>query len=95
LIYHTSTHHSDAIIAASEAMIERKDHSTTLSKLNCPVLFIVGAHDQAIAPILSLRQLSLPKTSSVHILEDVAHMAMFEAKEKSLNILYDFIDFCT
>ena len=81
LIYKTSMQHDDAVIAASMAMIGRKDYSDVLTKLSCPALFIVGCQDNAIALHHSLAQLSLASVASVHIFEDVGHMAMFEKKE--------------
>lgn len=94
LIHKTSMHHSDAVIAASHAMIERDNRTDVLTNLACPALFIVGALDNAIAAEHSLKQLSLPKVSSVHILEQVGHMGMFEAPVETLEIIVDFIDFC-
>ncbi|MCH2022264.1 MAG: alpha/beta hydrolase [Saprospiraceae bacterium] len=94
LIHKTSMHHSDAIIAASNAMIKREDKSEVLTKLTCPVLFIVGKQDNAISIDYSLRQLSLPKMASVHIFEDVGHMGMYEIPEKTLEVVEEFMDFC-
>lgn len=94
LIHKTSMHHSDAVIAASHAMIERDDRTEVLTNLSCPTLFIVGALDNAISEEHSLKQLSLPNIASVHILDHVGHMGMFEAPVETLEILVDFIDFC-
>lgn len=94
LIYKTSMQHDDAVIAASMAMIGRKDYSDVLTKLSCPALFIVGCQDNAIALQHSLAQLSLASVASVHIFEDVGHMAMFEKKETCIQIVADFVDFC-
>lgn len=95
LIHKTSMHHSDAVIAASHAMIEREDRTAVLTNLACPALFIVGTLDHAIPAEHSFKQLSLPTVSSVHILENVGHMGMFEAPVDTLEIIVDFIDFCT
>lgn len=94
LIYKTSMQHVDAVIAASVAMIERQDCSTVLAQLDCPTLFIVGCQDNAIHINNSLKQLSIPPVASVHIFEDAGHMAMFEKKTESLQIIDEFIDFC-
>lgn len=94
LIHKTSMHHSDAVIAASHAMIERGDRTDVLTNLACPTLFIVGDLDNAISAEHSLQQLSLPKVASVHLLENVGHMGMFEAPVETLEIMVDFIDFC-
>lgn len=95
LIHKTSMHHSDAVIAASYAMINRQDKAEVLTNLACPALFIVGTADAAIAINHSLEQLSLPSVSSVHILDGIGHMGMFEATTETLEIIVDFIDFCT
>lgn len=94
LIHKTSMHHSDAVIAASHAMIKREDRTDVLTNLACPTLFIVGTLDNAIPIENSLQQLSLPNIASVHILENVGHMGMFEAPVETLEIIVDFIDFC-
>jgi pimeloyl-ACP methyl ester carboxylesterase len=94
LIHKTSTHHSDAVIAASHAMIERDDQTNTLTNLACPTLFIIGTLDNAISSTDSLKQLSLPNVTSLHILENVGHMGMFEAPVETLEIIVDFIEFC-
>ncbi|MDC0230434.1 alpha/beta hydrolase [Aureispira] len=94
LIHKTSMHHSDAIIAASNAMIKRKDKSDVLAKLTCPALFIVGKQDNAISNDYSFRQLSLPSISSIHIFEDVGHMGMYEIPDKTLEVVEEFMDFC-
>jgi pimeloyl-ACP methyl ester carboxylesterase len=94
LIHKTSMHHSDAIIAASNAMIKRKDKSDVLTKLVCPALFIVGKQDKSISIDYSLRQLSLPQISSIHVFDEVGHMGMYEIPEKTLEVVEEFMDFC-
>jgi len=91
LIHKINTHHSDAVIAASEAMINRADKASVLANIACPVLFIIGKEDGAISMEDSLRQLSLPTVASVHILEGVGHLAMVEAREESLRIVEEFM----
>jgi len=95
LIHKTSMHHSDAVIAASHAMIKRDDSTSVLTNLACPALFIIGTLDHAISAEHSFKQVSLPNITSVHILENVGHMGMFEAPVEILEIIVDFIDFCT
>ncbi|MFK7799405.1 MAG: alpha/beta fold hydrolase [Aureispira sp.] len=94
LVHQTSLHHSDAVVAASKAMIGRKDHRATLQALACPVLMVVGTADKAIATPLCLAQLALPSTASIHILEGVGHMAHVEAPAETLEIMVDFLEFC-
>lgn len=94
LIHQTSLQHSDAVVAASKAMIERQDNSALLAQVPFPVLMVVGTADKAIAPAHSWQQLSLPSTASVHILEGVGHMAHVEAPAETLEIVVDFLEFC-
>lgn len=94
LVHQTSLHHSDAVVAASKAMIGRNDHRATLQAIACPVLMVVGTADNAIALPLSLAQLALPSIASVHILEGVGHMAHLEAPAETLEIIVDFLEFC-
>lgn len=94
LIHQTTMHHSDAVVAASKAMIERQDNTTTLQQVPFPVLMVVGTADKAIAVEHSLGQLSLPAVASIHILEGVGHMAHLEAPAETLEIMVDFLEFC-
>ena len=94
LIHQTSLQHSDAVVAASNAMITRQDQTALLQQVPFPVLMIVGTADKAIALENSLAQLSLPATASIHILEGVGHMAQLEAPAETLEIIVDFLDFC-
>lgn len=94
LIHQTSLQHSDAVVAASQAMIERQDNSAVLEQVPFPVLMVVGTADKAITPEHSWKQLSLPSTASIHILEGVGHMAQLEAPAETLEIMVDFLEFC-
>jgi pimeloyl-ACP methyl ester carboxylesterase len=95
LVHHTSAHHTDAVIAASYAMINRLDHTQTLQQLTCPVLFIIGQQDAAVPYSFSLAQTSLPACSSVHILPQIGHLGTLEAPHQTATIINQFLDFCT
>ncbi len=82
------------IIGATQAMIERADTSAVLEGLNVPIHLVIGQLDNAVPYINSLKMCSLGKVTSVQILENVAHMAMFEATETAQKGLFDFFDFC-
>ena len=94
LIFRAARYKSSGIIAALEAMIGRQDESATLAEVEAPVLFIIGKEDQAIPAGQSMEQIHLPAVSSIHILDNVAHMGMFEAKRKTEQIVRQFIAFC-
>jgi hypothetical protein len=37
---------------------------------------------------------SLAKVTDLQIMENIGHMGMFEAKEKTQQMVLDFLDFC-
>ena len=63
------------------AMMVRPDRTHVLRNTSIPVLFVAGTEDIA-APLGDvLQQMYLPKTSYIHILQNTAHMSMWEATE--------------
>lgn len=93
LTYRAARGKSSGIIAAQEAMVGRGDESQTLAGLKVPVLFIIGTEDPAV-PQESIEQIHLPDTASIHILEKVGHMGLFEARKKTQRIVRQFVEFC-
>lgn len=85
----------DSLIAYYEAMIARPDRTGVLTQLDRPVLFVIGAFDQAVSPQHALEQSHIPNLSHIHILENSAHMGMLEETERSNNILHSFLNFVT
>lgn len=81
----------EAFIDATQAMIDREDHSATLRQAKVPVCFIIGREDKAIPHENSINQTHLPALADIHMLENVAHMGQFEAREQSISILDNFI----
>ena len=72
-------------------MIKRLDTTDVLRNINVPVLFIIGTEDKA-APLETLQpQIVLPKNPVVHILQETAHMSMWENAELLNEYLLDFI----
>ena len=94
LVYRASKYSSEAIINALEAMKARPDRSAVLTNIQIPVLFIIGQQDQAVPMKYSMDQTHLPETSSIHVLEKVGHMGMFEAKKQTQRIVRQFAEFC-
>jgi len=80
----------EGVIAAAQAMRDRKDRTNVLKKIKCPVLVVVGKEDQAVTLEKSLQQCCLPHHSVVHFLADAAHMGMFERKKDTLKIVEGF-----
>lgn len=95
LVLRASKYPSEAIINALQAMMQRPDRSEVLKNFEKPVLFIVGKEDTAVPQDASMNQLTLPDTSSIVILEEVAHMGMFEAKKKTQQAVIEFLNWCT
>ena len=94
LVYHASKYQVEGITGGLEAMRDRPDRSQVLTKMPCPVLFIIGKEDGAIPHQVSMDQTHLPDTASIHILDKVGHMGMFEAMKTSQKIVRDFVAFC-
>jgi pimeloyl-ACP methyl ester carboxylesterase len=80
-----------ALIQYYEAMIARPDRTAVLKSFDGKILFIVGEHDTAIPLQSSLQQCYLPLRSYVHILNQSAHMGMWEEEEKVNTILLNFL----
>lgn len=92
--YKAAAYSSKGIISALEAMKNRPDQSEVLKHINCPVLFIIGKKDIAVPEAFSIDQTHLPKVASIHILEKVGHMGMFEARKQCQLIVRQFAEFC-
>ena len=84
----------DTIINGLMAMKNRKNSSTILTKINCPVQFIIGKQDAVITWQQSLKQTSLPNIADIRIFEDVGHMGMFEATERTQQAVLEFVLMC-
>jgi pimeloyl-ACP methyl ester carboxylesterase len=80
-----------ALAAYYAAMIERPDRTAVLKSFNKPVLFIAGKNDKAIPFEDSMQQCHLPQLSYIHILENTAHMGMWEEPEKATSALASFL----
>jgi pimeloyl-ACP methyl ester carboxylesterase len=83
---------AETVIQTTKAMRDRKDYSLVLKNLTIPVLFVVGKNDAILPLDLHKEQFYLPKTSLIYLLENVGHMAMFEAKTQLNYILKTFIN---
>lgn len=74
------------------AMIARADRTHVLKNFPGPVLFVMGAYDNAVPFQQSLQQCYLPAMAAVHILRNSAHMGLLEETEKLNRILKSFLD---
>lgn len=94
LIYRATKYPTAGITGALRAMMERPDRSAVLTEITCPVLFIVGREDKVVPADKSLEQTHLPAVASIHLLEKVGHMGMFEARKKTQRIVRQFVEYC-
>lgn len=83
----------ETLIQYYSAMIARANHTETLKRLECPVLFVLGEFDQAVPLSVGLEQSLLPAVTSVHILAHIGHTAMNECPEKLLKILNNYCQY--
>ena len=80
-----------ALVNYYSAMMKRPDRTFVLRGSNVPVLFVIGSEDKA-APLEDLlQQVHLPQTAFVHIIDNAAHMSMWEDPDKLNSCLFDFI----
>lgn len=85
----------ESIANASLAMGLRKDSVAFLSETELPVLMIIGKKDLAIPFERSLKMAHLPKSACICLLEQSAHMGMFEEPEKSRMAIEEWMQLTT
>lgn len=93
LIEQAKTYSKEAIISGLIAMRDRPNQGQILEKTTYPVQFIIGKQDSAINWSQSMKQTHLPNVVSIHILENVGHLGMFEAKSVTQNLISSFVSF--
>ena len=93
LIYNATHFDSAGIIAGLKAMRDRVDNVDVLKNIECPVQFIIGKKDAAVTLFQSLEQTHLPKIADIQIFEDIGHMGMFEARERTTKVIKRFLKF--
>ena len=92
LIQRGASFNPDSLIAYYEAMLRRPDRTKVLLDLRKPLLLIAGALDTAIPLPESLSQAALADTTYFHILEEAAHMGMWESKERAGQALSQYLN---
>ena len=80
----------EGVIAALAGMRDRKDQQVLLTKVDFPVLFIIGKQDSRISMEALKPQLFLPKHAEALILDGVGHMGFIEARKETLRTLSHF-----
>jgi pimeloyl-ACP methyl ester carboxylesterase len=83
--------HQNGMIAALEAMRDRKSTVETLTGTPVPVLFILGKKD-TIIPVTSLQDvLTAPLYAYTHVIQDAAHLGMFENPDACYSAIKNFM----
>jgi len=91
-LIHNAIHYApEAIIAALHAMRLRPDRSEVLAKITCPVLLLIGKHDNAVPLDLSMAMAHLPERASIHVFPTVGHMGMFSAQRETAKTFREFL----
>jgi len=80
----------EGVIAALAGMRDRKDMRKLLTKVDFPVLFIIGKQDSRVSMEVLKEQVFLPKHSEALILDKVGHMGFIEARKETLRTLSHF-----
>jgi len=83
-----------SVIEITKAMRDRPDHTELLAALECPILFLIGKQDQAVTFPQYLPQITQPKDAVIHILDQTAHMGIWERPLQTRHILYNFVEYC-
>ncbi len=78
------------IIAALESMKQRKNRAELLKNTKIPFLYILGKKDNFIPPNI-LSHFELPAGATIGILDNSGHQGYIEEREKSLEIVSNFL----
>ncbi len=95
MVHKAATFPPEGIIVAHTMMLNRQDYAFVLRNLRIPVCMIIGVQDKTIPFDLSMAQTPLANIADIHVLPEVAHMGMIRSKEKTQNIVSEFIELCS
>ena len=82
---------AEAVIGYSLAMKDREENVKTLEIFENPTLFLAGKNDPGIPPESIIKQAAHCQKPQIQILDDVAHMGMFEKPEVTASEIKDFL----
>jgi pimeloyl-ACP methyl ester carboxylesterase len=83
----------DVLVNYYEAMLRRPDRREVLAGSAVPVLLIIGKRDNAVPLKESLELVSLAEMTFVYIMDQAAHMGMWEAVPEANKALDEYLDF--
>lgn len=84
----------ETAVAVTRAMRNRPDRTQVLKEATYPVLFIAGKADEAVPLEKSKEMLYLPKNALIQLLDETAHMGMFERPEETYFMVEQFCTYC-
>jgi pimeloyl-ACP methyl ester carboxylesterase len=84
----------ETAVAVTRAMRNRPDRSHVLKEAAYPVLFISGKADEAVPLEKSKEMFYLPKNAVIQLLDETAHMGMYERPEETYFIVEQFCRYC-
>ena len=82
-----------SIINGMNAMMNRSDHSRSLSQLDCPVLFILGDKDEHYSKNEIFNQASKCKLARVEVIKNSGHLSMVENETAFRITIQKFLSF--
>lgn len=82
---------SEAVTAATAAMMNREDKSAVLKNSKVPVLLLGGKDDTAAPLEAQLKQAPLPSVSHVYIFGECKHMSLYEKKKETFTAVKNFL----
>lgn len=87
-----ATSKQEAVIGYTLAMRDRPDQTKTLKTFKKPTLFLAGEKDPGIPVESILRQAAECQHPEIHVLSNVAHMAMFENPQEAAAKINGFLN---
>ncbi len=85
----------EALVQYYTAMMNRPDRTHVLRQSHVPVLFVAGKDDVAVPFSDSLKQLHMPATTQICLLEQSGHMGIWEEQGKTNNAIKAFVKYVT
>ncbi len=82
----------DTLCSTLIALAARTDTTETLTKIDIPVLILVGEHDQLTPPSAAQNMANNLRDAQIHILPDAAHLSNLENPEEFNTHLRNFFE---
>jgi pimeloyl-ACP methyl ester carboxylesterase len=85
-------HAAQVLVQYQHAMLQRPDRSNILQyNFSLGLLFVAGKLDETVKLADVIKQSSIPNLSTIHVIQNAAHMAPIEAPNELANYLQDYI----